>query len=213
MNDGVVGRKGSLSTPSFSLKKEEKSGIKIVRKEHIMSTPAIIKRPKVRISNESCLDHSLMDVHLSWLMTLLNGSFDDYRQHVQALNADADSNITFMIVSLEVPISLPDMYSQLRGPEAGDQPIYDDSPGVTFKPRVNRTWNSKMIDLPRVSTRCITAIIGKNGDGDLILYSAYAGRYVPQEPGDIALVGNEDALNESKSFWKVHALAARTVDV
>jgi len=68
-----------------------------------------------------------------------------------------------------------------------------------------RPPESRMVRLPKRTTRLLT-VIGTTGDDGVIILTAYGGPAAEREPNDPSLKSDEEKAIAS-SFWSGHALA------
>ena len=94
----------------------------------------------------------------------------------------------------------------LYGPIMGDEPITEDQ--VYYADRGEGRGKSRMVRKPFRQTNLLTVIGGPHEDKSCILYTAFGGPLAAKEPTDSSL--SNDEMQESKSFWDVHALADGT---
>ena len=139
----------------------------------------------MKITDDAHLDHNLSPAHLAWLL---------------ARFAD---RATFFIETVELPEALGDLESAIYGPAAGDAPVPEAD--VTYTPRGDRAYVSRLIDAPTRPSRLITVIAGPHKGDACILYTAFGGPASPKEPGDETL--DDAGRAESEAFWAEHALA------
>ena len=138
------------------------------------------------ISKDSHLDHGVTPAHVEWL--------NYYFSHKDS----------FFIATVELPAHLEDLTSGLYGPMEGDLPVEEEE--VHYAIRGQRKCATRTVKRPKRRTRFVTVVAGPHEDRPCVLYTAYGGHEAPREPGDLTLKTWEEVL-ESRSFWKVHALA------
>jgi hypothetical protein len=112
----------------------------------------------------------------------------------------------FFLRTAELPEGAPDVLNALYGPAAGDSPVPESD--VFYAKRSPDRPESRMIDLPKRSTRVVTAI-GVADPNGVTVYTIYGGPAAEREPGDPSIAGNDELIAAAKKFWSQHALAAR----
>lgn len=78
------------------------------------------------------------------------------------------------------------------------------------KRSADRTWNSRLINLPMRPVKTVTVIGGTYEDQGCILFTAYGGPPAPREPGDPSLV-TDSMKADAIGFWTRHALSRYSV--
>ena len=159
---------------------------------------------------DSHVDHDLTEAQLRYL-----------------LDRFADRT-AFFLETFTLPTELGTVPCGLYGPLLGDSPIGESE--VSYARRGERSWDSRLIDLPLRQQHELTVIAGPHnepcpqcttsawnilhradcptcgGAGELkhvcILYTAFGGPASPQEPGDPSC--KDPAA--SAAFWRAHAL-------
>jgi hypothetical protein len=132
---------------------------------------------------DSHVDHGLTEAQLGYLLERF---------------ADREA---FFIETITLPAGLGTVACGLYGPLAGDAAIREDE--VTYARRGDRTWDSRLVDLPPRQQHAVTVIAGPHDGHACVLYTAFGGPAAPQEPGD---PGCKDPA-ASTAFWREHALA------
>jgi len=94
----------------------------------------------------------------------------------------------FFIETIELPLGLGSVTHDLYGPTGHGSPVNEHE--VYYAPRGDRTWDSRMIRMPKQSTRFVRVIAGPHEEHACILYTAYGVESIdapqtPKEPGDI----------------------------
>jgi hypothetical protein len=87
----------------------------------------------------------------------------------------------------------------------GDEKIPEES--VTYAPRGDRNYASRLIDKPKRPTRVITVIGGPYKGEPCVLYTVYGGPQAPREPGEFPENMSEDERSQAIKYWACHALA------
>lgn len=146
--------------------------------------------------------------------------------HVMKRFADRDG---FFIETFTLPPELSTAPCGLYGPVMGDPPIGEDE--VSYGRRGERSWDSRLVELPPRQQHAVTVIAGPHedkctrceGTGHIgswkaaipcscdhgtikhacVLYTAFGGPIAPQEPDD---PGCKDPA-ASTAFWREHALS------
>jgi len=139
------------------------------------------------ITEESHLDHHLTKQH---------------RKMILERFADRDG---FFIETFDIPQPLRRLPCQLYGPLMGDAPVPESE--VTYRKRLPREYESRLINRHRRWSRQMTVIAGPTNDAPCVLYTAYGGPCAPREPNDPALPESE--RDASIAFWSEHALTCR----
>lgn len=140
------------------------------------------------ISSESHLDHGLPPEAIEFIKKKYAGR-----------NA-------FFIDTFTIPCEWADLKCQLRGPAVGDPAIPDSE---TFQAvRGDRKYPSRMVRVGQKHTRLCTVIAGPHEDEKCLLFTAYGGPLAPRELNDPSIADDPAALEESRKFWRVHALAS-----
>lgn len=132
---------------------------------------------------DSHVDHGLTKAQLHYLLERF---------------ADRDG---FFIETLTLPSALGTVPCGLYGPIMGDPAIGE--PEVHYARRGERTWDSRLVDLPPRMQHEVTVIAGPHEAHVCVLYTAFGGPLAPQEPGDPSCKD----LAASTTFWREHALA------
>jgi hypothetical protein len=154
----------------------------------------------MKVVKESHLDHGVPDNIISWVL----------EKH-----ADVSE---FIKTTVTICPGLGEADNALYGPICGDQPIPEDQ--VTYSRRSSgRKWESRLIDKPLRKSNKITLIAGPvEGQDDIVVYTIHGGPIAAEEIGDLqAKLKNSESpsekillrerLDESKMFWKKHALS------
>ena len=104
----------------------------------------------------------------------------------------------------ELPKHLGTVRSDLYGPLAGDAPVAESE--VWYSNRgSDRKWLDRMIDKPPRQTRTLTAIGIRPETGLIVLFTAYGGPLMPQNPEDPDNMEPERA----REVWSLHALSSQ----
>jgi len=131
--------------------------------------------------HESHLDHALTSAQIKFILDL-----------------DAKEG-EVVVQTIELPEHLGLVPCALHGPIMGDEPVPESE--VTYKVRGQRDGASRMVARIVRTTRLVTVISGPDGGQPCILFTAFGGPQAPRE-------SFEDDSEESREFWKLHALSS-----
>ena len=111
----------------------------------------------------------------------------------------------FFIETFELHPSFAPLECGLYGPAMGDGYIPEDV--VTYQPRGDRKYASRLVDMPKRETRTCTVVAGPYKGEECVLYTVYGGPPAPKEPGDFPENMSEADRSAALLFWARHALA------
>ena len=106
----------------------------------------------------------------------------------------------FFIIQVNIPSELGTVKNALYGPAAGDAPVPESL--VSYRPRGDRPWADRVIDLPTRQVDYVQTIGQRTGD-DFELWTIFGGPNAPRNPGDPQ---NPDPEG-SRKWWSQHALS------
>ena len=129
----------------------------------------------------------------------------DYIQNHADFHLDDTVFGTFVKTVIEMPSSLGTLPGALYGPSVGDDPVTKDQ--VHYQRRGDRDKKSRMIDAPCRPTNKVV-VMGIVGEIAFTMYGTRGSGPSPREPWDKSLK-TEEEIQESVSFWKVHALSSQ----
>jgi hypothetical protein len=130
---------------------------------------------------KSHLDHNLTSDQIKFVLGL---DASEGEEHTQ---------------TIELPEHLGTIPCGLHGPIMGDEPVPEDE--VTYAVRGERKGESRLVNRPARPSRQVTVIAGPHDGLACVLFTAFGGPLTPREPF-------EDASEQSKKFWELHALSA-----
>ena len=140
----------------------------------------------MKITKDSHLDHNLSEEVIAFICDKFAGRDQ------------------FFIERVEIPEEFGTVPCALYGPLMGDSPVMEEE--VSYAPRGNRAYPSRMINRPMRKVSYITVIAGPHNGDACILYTAFGGPLSEKEVLDPTVT--EDGKQKSIDFWSEHALSS-----
>lgn len=130
-----------------------------------------------------------------------HGLTDAQREYLGGLEVSPGDAV--VVKTIELPAELGEVPCALYGPTMGDDPVPESE--VEYAVRGDRKGESRLVARPARMTNKVTVIAGPHDGMRDVLFTAFGGPAAPREVFEC----DDD---ESREFWKEHALAKEVGD-